>query len=642
MVAVAVTCIKNGRTDSFGRPLIAGTYYPAVEINTANALWNAGYVSVADASVFDQEPLAGTSPLDDFNVARSIAISRQPIETAANLSAELAAIGSPAVRGGVAMLYFGHSFLDNENTTATFGRMISSMRAPINLMNIRLGHPLELVAEEAVGGERLRDMQSRIDRVAAKNPCVVFVRMGTNDLKGTVNGSPRDYDGYVYPTDLEQTNFEDIAARASSITDTLLASRASLIYILGDCAPHSGAGQSAWEASRQQKFNRYLSYLCQTRGGGVLRYIPIDQSRMDPAATAMTGIAARFVDTIHNSYVGAWYESLQLQNQIGAEIIQRFYHDRLIFQAGDTATNLKIAATSLVSAAGIMTVQLANGSGYAYNYIQKGDTVALHVPNAGGLQFGGTYKILTHSDTQITMACAVAGSYTGTINVTPAANLFDNPLFLTTTGGTSAGSGSVVGNVPANVEINVPAGGTCTVTTIPHTDAAGAATGFGNWFECSFSLAAGTEAGVIFYLHRELTGNAYQGRLYPGDIVVSDCDFELLASPTIANLDRLQHGLRITCTDSSGASLSSGEHAEMMRESGDTDVHPMLPFRGVFRSVPWKSPSGGAATLGRVDVRTRIAAGSGGTGVFKVRYGRLSGGRALYAISDPSVSRVLR
>jgi hypothetical protein len=86
---VFVTCIKNGRVDSFGIPLIAGTYYPAVEINTANALWNAGYVSVADASVFDQDPLSGTSPLDDFNVARSIAISRQPIETAANLAAEL-------------------------------------------------------------------------------------------------------------------------------------------------------------------------------------------------------------------------------------------------------------------------------------------------------------------------------------------------------------------------------------------------------------------------------------------------------------------------------------------------------------------------------------------------------------------------
>ena len=106
MATVAVTCIKNGRTDSFGRPLIAGTYYQAVEINTANALWNAGYVSVADASVFDQDPLAGTSPLDDFNVARSIAISRQPIETAANLSAELNAIeivGLDIIEDGVEM-----------------------------------------------------------------------------------------------------------------------------------------------------------------------------------------------------------------------------------------------------------------------------------------------------------------------------------------------------------------------------------------------------------------------------------------------------------------------------------------------------------------------------------------------------------
>jgi hypothetical protein len=102
MVAVAVTCIKNGRADSFGIPLIAGTYYPAVEINTANALWNAGYVSVADASVFDQDPLSGTSPLDDFNVARSIAISRQPIETAANLAAELAALGMSQAAQSVA------------------------------------------------------------------------------------------------------------------------------------------------------------------------------------------------------------------------------------------------------------------------------------------------------------------------------------------------------------------------------------------------------------------------------------------------------------------------------------------------------------------------------------------------------------
>lgn len=103
MANVAVTCIKNGRSDSFGRPLVSGTYYPSVEIETAKALWNSGYVSVADASVFDQDPLAGTSPLDDFNIARALSLSRQPAQTIANIAAELAAIGvrSPGYGIGV-------------------------------------------------------------------------------------------------------------------------------------------------------------------------------------------------------------------------------------------------------------------------------------------------------------------------------------------------------------------------------------------------------------------------------------------------------------------------------------------------------------------------------------------------------------
>jgi hypothetical protein len=109
MANVAVTCIKNGRSDSFGRPLVSGTYYPSVEIETAKALWNSGYVSVADASVFDQDPLAGTSPLDDFNVARALSLSRQPAQTSANLAAELAAISVPVTlfQSGVAFAVFG-------------------------------------------------------------------------------------------------------------------------------------------------------------------------------------------------------------------------------------------------------------------------------------------------------------------------------------------------------------------------------------------------------------------------------------------------------------------------------------------------------------------------------------------------------
>lgn len=96
MTTVAVTCIKNGRTDTFGRPLVSGTYYPEIDREHARSLWNSGFVSVADTSVFDDDPLSGTSPLGDFNVARAIAISRQPEQTGANLAAELAAINAAA------------------------------------------------------------------------------------------------------------------------------------------------------------------------------------------------------------------------------------------------------------------------------------------------------------------------------------------------------------------------------------------------------------------------------------------------------------------------------------------------------------------------------------------------------------------
>lgn len=100
MTTVAVTCIKNGRHDSFGRPLVAGTTYPAINRELARSLWQAGFVSVADESVFDDDPLAATSPLDDFNVARTLAISRQPTQTGANLAAELGVVQQAFIIGG--------------------------------------------------------------------------------------------------------------------------------------------------------------------------------------------------------------------------------------------------------------------------------------------------------------------------------------------------------------------------------------------------------------------------------------------------------------------------------------------------------------------------------------------------------------
>jgi hypothetical protein len=70
---VFVTCIKNGRFDMFGRPLVSGSSY-TLSWSLARDLWLSGYVSVTDTAVFD------SSSVD----------VRRP-----NLSAELAAISAP-------------------------------------------------------------------------------------------------------------------------------------------------------------------------------------------------------------------------------------------------------------------------------------------------------------------------------------------------------------------------------------------------------------------------------------------------------------------------------------------------------------------------------------------------------------------
>lgn len=88
---VFVTCIKNGRFDRFGRPLVSGLSY-TLQWGLARDLWLAGYVSVTDSSVFD---------------ASSVDIRRP------NLAAELAAIG----------VYSGYS----ESTASTMGGPGSGM-----------------------------------------------------------------------------------------------------------------------------------------------------------------------------------------------------------------------------------------------------------------------------------------------------------------------------------------------------------------------------------------------------------------------------------------------------------------------------------------------------------------------------------
>lgn len=51
---VTVTMLQSGRTDDWGRPLVAGSSY-SLDFDRAKSLWQAGFASVADPAIFEDD-----------------------------------------------------------------------------------------------------------------------------------------------------------------------------------------------------------------------------------------------------------------------------------------------------------------------------------------------------------------------------------------------------------------------------------------------------------------------------------------------------------------------------------------------------------------------------------------------------------
>ena len=67
---VTCTITKDGRTDEYGRPLVPGTNYTGTS-DYVKALWQAGYASVASASVFDGDTSTGGNYAQPYILAQS-------------------------------------------------------------------------------------------------------------------------------------------------------------------------------------------------------------------------------------------------------------------------------------------------------------------------------------------------------------------------------------------------------------------------------------------------------------------------------------------------------------------------------------------------------------------------------------------
>lgn len=251
--------------------------------------------------------------------------------------------------------------------------------------------------------------------------------------------------------------------------------------------------------------------------------------------------------------------------------------------------------------------------------------VSVAVPTAGQEAWAGRWLCLAATATYVDVACAATGSYTGTVNLATAEQLYDNPLVATQTGGASSGGGTVTGVMPASMSLSIPAACTATVTYPAHTDLAGVADGLGSWLDLDLAIAANQTVYLWFQMHRSSVGSSFHGRVHPGDAMQAGADLEIVGNPV--NLKSLEFGMTVQYTPPAASQVQIPV-LTMYRDSANTDAHPNRAARGSLMTGEWQVPATGVVDT--LDGQLTIAAGTSACTV-RVRVGRVG----VYAKRSP-------
>ncbi len=510
----------------------------------------------------------------------------------------------------------GHSYLDQETGTYTYNRPIEMLNGTVVWANVFLGRPFEIVKAHAIGGERLIDLNDRIDAAIAENPDVFVWNIGINDLKATVNSGSSRFTGKPYVVDPDQTNLSYCIEFAGRLLGKLAATGAAVI-VLPETWPANGAGdQTKQLAARTLQYNDYLRWLTMTTRN--MHYINLDRYTADPTSATGEMLSGYYGDFIHPSNLGAFKRAQVLANALKPLLPK--INDRLPWTVLDTYTNLRIQGTSLSSQGnGTIRVMLPNEVS-TNTLIRTGDDVALAIPSAGNTQWNGRWKCVAHSSTYIDLNCPVTGSYTGTVNVSTGRQVFDNPLFVTQTGGSFGGGGTLTsGTVPSGISVSCPTGSSCVfANSVAHTDLSGAADGLGNWLDVTITGGANATVTLFALSNRgpAVTGSPVYGRLFSGDTVQALFDVEVVS---ISGLDAMNFGLTGAFTHPTNGPQNLLIYS-LYKDGVNPAPHPNQPFRGVVGTAEYQIPVG---TLEALDGSVDIKFGAAG-GTIRLRLGRVS------------------
>lgn len=280
-------------------------------------------------------------------------------------------------------------------------------------------------------------------------------------------------------------SLDAIVADRHAIVDRIVGSGARLVLLTTTPVQTGEVGRANLLAmSRVAEMNRRLVEYCRGKGG--VRIFDAYGLIVDPANT--TGLAKsslgylRTTDNIHYSMRGgrACGEALwaAIQNDFPAAIdpLPKTVLD------GMTASALTLSAVTVAGGICSATASAAN--------VRVGDRFKVWGGSAPA--FNEFVTIASAVGTAITFNCArTAGSVTGTIRMSAAANMVDNPLFTTATGGTVVAPGT--GTLPSGVKVVQTTGSPAFVCSVPSRS-----DGIGNDVQVVITpAAAGNQVGIV-------------------------------------------------------------------------------------------------------------------------------------------------
>ena len=308
----------------------------------------------------------------------------------------------------------------------------------VGLMQMRLGHPLNIVANSAQNGDMAVNGLLRLDdQVFAYNPSLVIMQSyGANDISAFWQGGPF-------------TDF-DIIANNTEIYDRILARGIKLILAL--CTPVV-TGEARATKAYMQRFLRINAANHAYARAHYADVLLVDSYGQIVNPTDASGFANALyinpVDHIHYSALGAGRTSTILEGIVSARYPNpksTLPQSVLDYQVGDVLT----ISGDTISSGGVVTVNsTAHGWKVGEQFWASRITQALA---------NGVFNVLSVPDANTLtyfapgLADATLG---GTITLSKNNNLFVNPLLTTATGGNLNTTGNTItGTVAGNLSVS--------------------------------------------------------------------------------------------------------------------------------------------------------------------------------------------